>query len=166
MMTDSVSITNRPPMIGSSSTVLVLRASAARAAPMASEPVSPMKICAGAAFHHRNPAHAAEHRRRDHGGVEEALIAVDVDVAEAAEADDDECGEGEDRRARGQPVEAVGQVHRVGRGEDEKIGQHAPADRAQLDARVVVPGERQRAVDMGEVDAPARRRRWRRRAAR
>ena len=33
-------------------------ASAARRPPMASEPVSPMKILAGAAFHQRNPATA------------------------------------------------------------------------------------------------------------
>ena len=57
-ITDTVSITNTPPMIGSSSTVLVLRARPARPPPMASEPVSPMKIRAGAAFHHRKPAQA------------------------------------------------------------------------------------------------------------
>ena len=42
-------------MIGSSRCVLVDRASAARPLPMAREPVSPMKICAGAAFHHKKP---------------------------------------------------------------------------------------------------------------
>ena len=36
----------------------VSSASPAIAPPIASEPVSPMKICAGAAFHHRKPAHA------------------------------------------------------------------------------------------------------------
>ena len=44
-------------MMGSSSTVFVESARHASAAPMAREPVSPMKIRAGAAFHQRNPAH-------------------------------------------------------------------------------------------------------------
>ena len=42
-------------MMGSKSAVLVAKASAARPLPSASEPVSPMKMRAGAAFHHRNP---------------------------------------------------------------------------------------------------------------
>ena len=58
-MTDIVSSTYRPPMIGSSRWVLVTRARVASAVPMASEPVSPMKISAGAALNQRNPAQAA-----------------------------------------------------------------------------------------------------------
>ena len=42
-------------MTGSSRWVLVVSASTASPPPMASDPVSPMKIRAGAAFHHRNP---------------------------------------------------------------------------------------------------------------
>ena len=38
--------------------VLVSSARPAIAAPSASEPMSPMNTCAGAAFHHRNPTHA------------------------------------------------------------------------------------------------------------
>jgi hypothetical protein len=55
-ITDAVSITNRPPRTTSSSWVFVTIASAPINPPRASEPVSPMKIRAGAAFHHRNPA--------------------------------------------------------------------------------------------------------------
>ena len=58
MMTDSVSSTKRPPMMGSRRTVLVMSARPASAVPMASEPVSPMMIRAGWAFHHRNPMQA------------------------------------------------------------------------------------------------------------
>ena len=58
MITDSVSITNRPPRMSSSSCVSVMMARPASSPPMASEPVSPMKIRAGAAFHHRKPADA------------------------------------------------------------------------------------------------------------
>ncbi len=56
MTTDMVIITNSPPTTGSSRWVLVVNASAPRPVPSASEPVSPMKILAGAAFHHRKPA--------------------------------------------------------------------------------------------------------------
>ncbi len=56
--TDSVTMTNRPPMTGRRSCRFICRHSAARPDPMASEPVSPMKIRAGAAFHHRKPRQA------------------------------------------------------------------------------------------------------------
>ena len=42
-------------MITNSSSVRVMIDNPARAAPMAMEPVSPMKIRAGLAFHHRKP---------------------------------------------------------------------------------------------------------------
>ena len=45
-ITETVSITKRPPMIGNRRCVLVVRASAARPLPIASDPVSPMKIWA------------------------------------------------------------------------------------------------------------------------
>ena len=57
-MTESVITTNRPPRISSSSSVRVRIANPARAAPRAREPVSPMKIAAGEAFHHRKPKQA------------------------------------------------------------------------------------------------------------
>ena len=58
MITDVVSMTNSPPSTTSRSCVLVTIASAPISPPSASAPVSPMKIRAGAAFHHRNPAAA------------------------------------------------------------------------------------------------------------
>ena len=56
--TDSVMTTNRPPSSTSRSSVRVTIARPAIAPPSASDPVSPMKICAGDAFHHRKPKHA------------------------------------------------------------------------------------------------------------
>ena len=58
IITDTVSSTNMPPMMMSSSSVRVRIAKPARAPPSASEPVSPMKIAAGEAFHQRNPKQA------------------------------------------------------------------------------------------------------------
>ena len=57
-ITDTVSMTKSPPMTSSSRSRFRSRQSAARPAPMASDPVSPMMILAGAAFHQRNPMHA------------------------------------------------------------------------------------------------------------
>ena len=57
-MTETVSRTKRPPRIGSSRSRLSSRQSAASPDPMASEPVSPIMILAGAAFHHRKPRQA------------------------------------------------------------------------------------------------------------
>src|SRR5438132_8711037 len=58
--TERVTRTKTPPRMGSKRWVFVVRASAARPAPMAWDPVSPMKMRAGAAFHHRKPAAAAD----------------------------------------------------------------------------------------------------------
>ncbi len=58
IITDRVSTTNRAPMTASRSEMLFMRARPARPAPMARDPVSPMKIWAGDAFHHRKPTHA------------------------------------------------------------------------------------------------------------
>ena len=67
-MTDTVSITYRPPRMMRSNWVLVSSANAASAPPTAWDPVSPMKIWAGAAFHHRKastaPTSAAPNRPR------------------------------------------------------------------------------------------------------
>ena len=68
-------------------------ASPAIAPPIASEPVSPMKIFAGAAFHHRKPGARAEHRGRDDRLVERlgaAMHVVDLRVPELGERDDHE----------------------------------------------------------------------------
>ena len=56
--TDAVSTTGRPARIGSRSAVRVSSARPAIAPPIASEPVSPMMMRAGAAFHQRKPAQA------------------------------------------------------------------------------------------------------------
>ena len=58
MIDDSVIAANRPPSATSSSSVRVRIASPAISPPRASDPVSPMKICAGEAFHHRKPKQA------------------------------------------------------------------------------------------------------------
>ena len=57
-ITDITSITSSPPKITSSSSVRVKIAIPASAPPRESEPVSPMKILAGSAFHHRKPKQA------------------------------------------------------------------------------------------------------------
>ena len=56
--TDIVIITKRPPRTTRSSSVRVRIARPARAAPRDSDPVSPMMMLAGEAFHHRNPKQA------------------------------------------------------------------------------------------------------------
>ncbi|SKY36357.1 Uncharacterised protein [Mycobacteroides abscessus subsp. abscessus] len=58
MTTDMISATNSAPMTTASSSVRVVIDSPASRPPRANEPVSPMKILAGAAFHQRNPRHA------------------------------------------------------------------------------------------------------------
>ena len=51
----TVKTTNTPPTTSSSSSVRVTMDSPASSPPSASDPVSPMKIRAGEAFHHRKP---------------------------------------------------------------------------------------------------------------
>ena len=75
---------------------------------------------------------ASEHARGDDSRVEEALVAIDVGAPEADEADDDEGRESEDRRAGGEPVQAIGEVHGVRRREDQEDREQRPADRAQI----------------------------------
>ena len=55
MATEPASITLMPPIRTISSVVFSVSAQNASAEPIASAPTSPMKIRAGAAFHHRNP---------------------------------------------------------------------------------------------------------------
>ncbi|SIK42336.1 Uncharacterised protein [Mycobacteroides abscessus subsp. abscessus] len=56
--TDTISATNSAPSTTASNSVRVVTDRPAMTPPRASDPVSPMKILAGAAFHHRNPMHA------------------------------------------------------------------------------------------------------------
>ena len=56
--TDAVMTTNSPAITAINSSVRVRIERLARAPPIASEPVSPMKIFAGDAFHQRNPKQA------------------------------------------------------------------------------------------------------------
>ena len=118
-------------------------ASPAIAPPIASEPVSPMMIRAGAAFHHRNPAHAptiaaatiamVERLRRQHP--------VDLGWRNSVNAMIDERGEHERRRTRGEAVEPVGEVHRVRRRVDDDDRPHEPTDRPEVE--VERPRERE-----------------------
>ena len=57
-MTETVSSTNRPPMIASTSSCLVATLMLPSAPPIDSDPVSPMKTDAGGALNHRNPSPA------------------------------------------------------------------------------------------------------------
>ena len=137
-----------------SSSVRVEIASPAMAPPRASDPVSPMKILAGEAFHQRNPKQAPIRGRRDDGQVEGVadLVALGARVGlavlvELPDADEDVGGEDHRRGAGGQAVEAVGEVHAVGRAGDHDVGpddeQEQSDDRAgegQVD--VGVPDER------------------------
>ena len=54
-MTDTVSSTNSPPMMASTSSCLVMTLMQPSAPPQESEPVSPMNTIAGGALNHRKP---------------------------------------------------------------------------------------------------------------
>ena len=122
MMTDRVIVTKRPPRMMMSSSVRVVIASPASAPPSAREPVSPMKIFAGEAFHQRKPKHAPMPHGGDDGEVVRVahLVALQARVGlavlvELPDPDEDVRGEHHHRGARRQAVEAVGEVHTVGR---------------------------------------------------
>ena len=108
MMTEIVSMTNRPPSTMSSSSVRVTIAMPANAPPIASEPVSPMKILAGEAFHHRKPKQApiaAAATSAMSSGSRAVVAGREVGlqhagVAELPEADDDVRREDHERRSR------------------------------------------------------------------
>ena len=57
-MTDAVSSTNRPPMMASTISCLVMTLIVPSAAPIDSDPVSPMNTIAGGALNQRNPSPA------------------------------------------------------------------------------------------------------------
>ena len=65
---------------------------------MASAPVSPMKMRAGAAFHQRNPVHAPAIAAATSARSSAGPDAVDLGVAELPEADEHERGEREGGR--------------------------------------------------------------------
>src|ERR1700688_1940072 len=54
-MTDIASITNTPPINGSSNSCLMITATVPIAPPSASDPTSPINTSAGCALYHRNP---------------------------------------------------------------------------------------------------------------
>src|SRR5580700_1879922 len=54
-MTETASITNTPPINGSSNSCLMITATVPIAPPSASEPTSPMNTSAGCALYHKNP---------------------------------------------------------------------------------------------------------------
>ena len=58
MITDTVSKTNKPPMIANTISCLTIIAIAANEPPKESDPVSPMKIFAGGALYQRKPKQA------------------------------------------------------------------------------------------------------------
>ena len=131
MITESVSTTNSPPRMISSSSVRVTIAMPASAPPSASEPVSPMKILAGLAFHHRKPKQApiaAAATRATSRGSRTCVAAgrpggEHAGLPELPERDDHVGGEHHHRGAAGEAVEAVGEVDRVGRRRDDQVGE-------------------------------------------
>ena len=84
----------------------------ASVAPSASAPESPMKIWAGWTLNHRKPEQRADDQR-----AQEREVGLGRVVEQRDEHVRDE-GDG-DRAAR-QPVEPVGEVHAVGRGDDRE----------------------------------------------
>ena len=128
-MTESVIVTNRPPRMTTSSSVRVRIARPASAPPRASEPVSPMKILAGEAFHHRKPKHAPMPAGRDDREVVRVahLVALGARVplavlVELPDADEHVGGEDHDRGAGGEAVEPVGEVHAVRGARHDDVG--------------------------------------------
>ena len=55
IITESVSITNKPPTINKTSSCLIDTAMQPRAEPRDNDPVSPIKTAAGGALYHKNP---------------------------------------------------------------------------------------------------------------
>ena len=125
MMTDSASTTNSPPMIASTISWWVATAIAPSAPPSARLPVSPMNTAAGGALNHRKARPAPTIAEQQHGQLAGAEHMRDAEiVGEARVADeigDQQEGErGDDHRHGRQPVEPVGQVHRIAEGDDRR----------------------------------------------
>ena len=154
--TDSASTTNTPPSTTSSSSVRVTIASPANSPPSASEPVSPMKMRGGRGVPPQEPDARAHARGRDERDVERVadLVAAGLDggaagVAELPERDDQVGREHHRGDARGEPVEAVGEVHGVRGGRDDQVAEQDEPDAAEADDRDVAD-ERQVGRGRGE----------------
>ena len=124
----------------------VMRAMTARAAPIESEPASPMKIWAGWALNQRKPSRAPMSR---------AQRSARFGWAGAVEEGDDQEGdEREDERPAGEAVEAVGQVHPVAHGHDREGRERDVGPRLDRDRADERDGDRHDVV--GVLDLPRR----------
>ena len=159
MMTDSVIRTNRPPMKARRSSVRDRMAKPATAPPMASDPVSPMKILAGEVFHQRKPTRAAlrmaASSARSSGSRTGVAAAAGLPRGAAGlvvlpDADQGVGAEHHDRGAGGEAVEAVREVHAVGRCGDDQVGPKHEQDGAEHGAAEgqVQPGN---VADQGDL---------------
>ena len=125
-ITEAVSATKRPPRITSRRSKFIKRHNAPRPVPIASEPVSPIMIFAGAAFHQRKPRHAPDQSHCDQTKVERRMDSVDRVVAELPVPNDRQHPEAERARSGGETVQTVREIHRVRRRHDEKTSQDEP----------------------------------------
>ena len=124
-ITDTASSTNNPPMIASTSSCLVTMLIVPSAAPIANEPVSPMKTLAGGALNQRKPSPAptiaAQNTDKLAGAGHVVQLQVVGENRVADEIGDKAKAAGRDhRRPDRQAVETVGQIDRVrGAGNDQ-----------------------------------------------
>ena len=124
-MTDAASSTNNPPTIASTSSCLVTMLIAPSAAPIAKDPVSPMKTLAGGALNQRKPSPAPTIAAQNTDNFAGARHVVELQVIGEIRAADDvgdkgKAAGGDHRRPDRQPVEPVGQIDRVrGAGDDQ-----------------------------------------------
>ena len=123
-----------------SATAAACGSSSARPAiapPIASEPVSPMMMRAGCRVPPEEPRARTDERGRDDRQVERLgrEHAVDLGMAELGERDDHERGERQRRRSGREPVEPVGEVHRVRGRVDDEDRPHDPAERRRSRSR-------------------------------
>ena len=131
-MTEPVSSTKTSPMSGRSKTCPVMSAMTASVAPSARAP--------GVAHEDLGRVHVVPEEREDgaddQGAEERQVGRVDAAVAGLLErdgGDDHVADEREDERAAGEPVEAVGDVHRVARRDDREGGDEDVEPRRDLD---------------------------------
>ena len=117
--------------------------------PRASEPVSPMKICAGGALNHRKPHAGADQRAAD----DRELAGLDHEIDAEIFREDrvaDEIGDEAERAGRDhhrhdrEPIEAVGEVDRVAGGDDDE-GAEDREQPAQIGDVAVDAGDREAA---------------------
>ncbi len=134
----------------------MMTATVPMAPPSASEPTSPMKISAGCALYHRKPiAEPTMEPQKmvtsdDLGHLGQLKIVgenrVPADVGEHGQR-----AGGDDRAADGQPVEAVGEVHRVaGADNDDRDKEHERQKRQRRKIAVVPAADHQVRAEMLE----------------